>query len=98
MVPFSYAFSNLIMGWGSAFNAMGMPQRSMAMIVIKMLVLTVPAVLIAEHFYGIPGIFGAIAGVNVIAGTYFHIVNWRKCHALERQNKPAASSSPQESS
>lgn len=86
MVPFSYAFSNLIMGWGSAFNAMGMPQRSMAMIVIKMLVLTVPAVLIAEHFYGIKGIFGAIAGVNVIAGTLFHIVNWKKCHAMEREN------------
>lgn len=87
MVPFSYAFSNLIMGWGSAFNAMGMPQRSMAMIVIKMLVLTVPAVLIAEHFFGVAGIFGAIAGVNVVAGTLFHIVNWKKCHALERQKK-----------
>jgi len=94
MVPFSYAFSNLIMGWGSAFNAMGMPQRSMAMIVIKMLVLTVPAVLIAEHFYGIKGIFGAIAGVNVIAGTLFHIVNWKKCRAMERKTKEQTPPSP----
>ena len=90
IVPCSYAFGNLIMGWGSAFNAMGMPQRSMLMIVVKMIVLTVPAVLIGDHYYGYTGILLAMAGVNVIAGTTFHIVNWKKCRAAEKDISAAA--------
>lgn len=83
IVPFSYAFGNLIMGWGSAFNAMGMPQRSMLMIIVKMLVLTLPAVMIAEYYYGVIGIFVAIALVNVIAGTGFHLLNWKLCKSWQ---------------
>ncbi|MFN3700682.1 MAG: MATE family efflux transporter [Alphaproteobacteria bacterium] len=76
IVPFSYAFSNLVLGWGSAFNAMGMPKRSMLMIVVKMIALMIPAVLIGEHLYGVTGIFIAIAVVNVVAGIVFQLTNW----------------------
>lgn len=84
IVPFSYAFGNLIMGWGSAFNAMGMPGRSVLMIFVRMIVLLIPALYIGEHFFGIIGIFGAIAAVNVISGTFFHVMNWRICKDHEK--------------
>lgn len=87
IVPPTYAFSNLVMGWGSAFNAMGMPQRSMLMIVVKMLVLTLPCVLIGNALFGLAGIFGAIALVNIIAGLGFHIMNWRLCKKQEEAQR-----------
>jgi len=84
LVPFSYCFGNLIMGWGSAFNAMGMPQRSVVMIFTRMIILLVPALYIGEKYYGIQGIFMAIAITNIIAGLFFHILNWRYCKNKER--------------
>ncbi|MFP4313916.1 MAG: MATE family efflux transporter [Alphaproteobacteria bacterium] len=83
MVPASYAFGNLIMGWGSAFNAMGKPARSVMMIVTRMVILLIPALYIGQHFFGIMGIFGAIAAVNVAAGIFFHLMNWRYCKRQE---------------
>lgn len=71
IVPISYAFANLVTGWSSAFNAMGMPKRSLVMLVVKMIVLLIPSVYVGSHF-GIWGIFLAIACVNIIAGAFFH--------------------------
>lgn len=90
MVPFSYAFGNLVMGWGAAFNAMGMPQRSLLMIVVKMLILMLPAIYIGEYFYGVAGMFAAMAVVNIISGALFHILNWRKCNASCEGNQGPA--------
>lgn len=88
IVPFSYAFSNLVFGWGSAFNAMGMPQRSFVMIIVKSLVLTIPAIYIGSWLYGVVGIFVAMATVNLITGVVFHILSWRVClhHEHQRQS------------
>ena len=77
VVPFSYAFAHLVTGWSSAFNAMGLPQKSLMMIVVKMLILMIPAVYIGDMF-GIIGIFAAIAIVNITAGLFFHF--WSKRH------------------
>lgn len=76
VVPFSYAFSNLVVGWSSAFNAMGQPKRSFIMIVTKMVILMVPALYIGAKFGGMYGIFGAIALVNIAAGLFFHFWSW----------------------
>jgi putative MATE family efflux protein len=85
IVPASYVFSNLISGWGSAFNAMGMPQRSVMMIAVKMLVLMLPAIYIGENLGGLKGILIAMAMVNVVSGIGFHLWNRhtmnRKCTA-----------------
>lgn len=92
IVPVSYAFSNLVNGWASAFNAMGMPQRSMLMIVVKMLILMIPGVYIGNMLGGVTGIFIAIALVNGAAGLFFHLWSWRTCMAREHNviEKPAA--------
>lgn len=83
IVPFSYIFSNLIRGWASAFNAMGMPQRSVIMVLVEMIVLMIPAVYTGHALGGVTGIFIAIAGVNVVSGIAFHIWSWRSCRTME---------------
>ena len=89
IVPMSYAFSNLVFGWGSAFNAMGMPARAFVMIVVKSLVLTIPAVFIGGHLYGVTGIFVSLAAVNFIGGVFFHIISWRAVMRREHGEEPA---------
>ena len=89
IVPFSYAFGNLVFGWSSAFNAMGMHQRSFVMIVTKSILMTVPAVYIGHILGGPAGIFAALAFVNVTAGIGFHMLSWRACLAQEHVLQPA---------
>ncbi len=69
----SYMFNALVNGWSSAFNAMGKPQMSLMMTVIKMLVLLIPAVLIGAQQAGVLGIFWAISLVNIATGLGFHL-------------------------
>ncbi|MGE4312986.1 MAG: MATE family efflux transporter [Pseudobdellovibrionaceae bacterium] len=76
VVPFTYAFSNLVTGWSSAFNAMGQPKRSFIMIVTKLVVLMLPAIYIGAKFGGMYGLFGAMALVNITAGLFFHFWSW----------------------
>lgn len=90
IVPISYAFGNLVFGWSSAFNAMGKPERSFVMIFVKAFVLTLPAVLIGSYFYGVIGIFGALAIVNVTSGLFFHWLSWRHCLASEQSKTSIA--------
>lgn len=85
MVPFSYAFGNLVNGWASAFNAMGQPQRAFLMIVFRMLILMIPAAYIGETLGGPIGVFVSIAAVNVASGAFFHWQSWRFCRARERE-------------
>lgn len=85
IVPATYAFGNLVQGWSSAFNAMGMARQSFNMIAIKLIVLTVPAAVAGGHFYGVTGIFTALALVNVVTGVGFHLYNRRLCARHERQ-------------
>jgi putative MATE family efflux protein len=79
LVPFSFAFGNLIFGWSSAFNAMGMPMRSFTMITVKSLAMTIPALFIGSWLGGVKGIFISIAAVNVIGGLFFHMLSLRAC-------------------
>lgn len=79
IVPISYAFGNLVFGWSSIFNAMGMPQRAFFMILMKCLVITIPAIFIGDWIYGITGVFIAIAVTNIFAGIFFHIMSRRAC-------------------
>ena len=85
IVPASFAFANLIFGWSSAFNAMGMPARSFVMITVKSLVMTIPALFIGAHFGGIKGIMIALAAANIIGGLFFHILSWRACLKCETE-------------
>ncbi len=85
IVPFSYAFGNLVMGWASAFNAMGMPQKAFVMIVVRSFAITIPAAYIGETFFGITGLFIALAASNLVSGMLFHGLSWRACRKNENQ-------------
>jgi putative MATE family efflux protein len=91
IVPVTYGFGNLVFGWSAAFNAMGMPQRAFFMITAKSLVMTIPAVFIASHFYQVNGVFMALALVNIASGVIFHVMSWRACmrHEMEALNAAA---------
>lgn len=84
IVPITYMFSNLIRGWASAFNAMGKPQRSVIMIIGEMVILMIPAIYIGDHLGGVTGIFIAMAVVNVLAGSIFHLWSWHSCQQMEK--------------
>ena len=86
IVPITYMFSNLVNGWASAFNAMGMPQRSFIMIVVKMLCLMLPAVYLGFMLQGIFGLFAAIAVVNILAGVIFHFWCRHTCQKILQEN------------
>lgn len=81
----SYMFSSLVNGWSSAFNAMGRPQISFAMTVIKMLLLMIPCVLIGAKISGPQGIFAAIALVNIVTGFAFHLWSRRLCAGAQER-------------
>jgi putative MATE family efflux protein len=87
IVALTYIPGNLVQGWGSAFNAMGKPQRSFMMIVIKLLILQIPLAFIGSHYFGIIGIFGAMAVTNIVTGIIFHLLNRRICLAKEEAVK-----------
>lgn len=84
IVPVSYAFGNLVMGWSSSFNAIGLPKKAFVMILVKSLVITVPAVYLGSYLNGITGIFAALAISNFLSGAIFHYSSRKKC--LEAQN------------
>ena len=86
IVPCSYAFGNLVFGWSSAFNAMGLPRRAFVMILAKSAV-TIPAAWIGSQLYGVPGIFFAIAIINAVSGLIADYFSNRHMRSLERLGK-----------
>lgn len=82
IVPFSYGFGNLVFGWSAAFNAMGMPQKSFVMIVVKSFVITIPVVFLLDGLFGLEGIFAAMAVSNLSAGLLFHGLSRRALNRL----------------
>lgn len=88
IVPVSYITANLVSGWSSAFNALGMPQRSAGMIFVKYILVQIPAIYVGAHFYGVIGIFVAIAMVNFFVGLFLHVISWFSCKKLCNKNRP----------
>lgn len=76
IVPFSYALGNLVQGWSSAFTALGHPKKSVAMIVTRTILLQIPLAFLGGRLFGAPGVFGAIALVNILTGLFFHARSW----------------------
>lgn len=83
----SYAFGNLVNGWGSAFNAMGLPKYAFLVIVVRLVLLTLPLVWLGARLDGVMGIFLGIAVANVVAGGPGFLI----CRAINRKNQTEAS-------
>lgn len=89
IVPISFAFGNLVFGWSSAFNAMGLPKKAFMMIFVKSIIITVPAVLLGAKFGGVIGIFIALMAANFISGGLFHYLSRRDCQKAEEKRQAA---------
>ncbi len=90
LVPFSYPFSNLVSGWGSAFNAMGKPHYAAGILFMKTIALMIPAAYVGHALYGAVGVFAAIAVVNVLSGAVFHTMGWMSCSKRVQQTHAAS--------
>ncbi len=88
IIPITYGIGNMVFGWSSAFNAMGMPKRSFVMILVRSVVLTIPLVYVGSQLDGVRGVFCALATVNITTGLFFHWLSWRACHRCEGQEAP----------
>lgn len=77
VVPISYGLSNVTNCWGSAYNAMGKPQYSTLMLLVKMVVLAIPAIYLGYAVAGPLGVFAAVCVGNFLTGLGFHVVNKR---------------------
>lgn len=77
VVPFSYILGNLVSGWSSAFNALAKPQLSFLILMMRMVVLSVPACWLGAQMAGAMGIFIAMAAVNIVSGFGTQLLSWR---------------------
>lgn len=82
-IPLTWAAGNLVNGWASAFNAMGMPRRAFLMIAVKGVLLALPLALMGSYLDGWRGVFWSIAATNLTAGLWFHIRNMTFCRNHE---------------
>lgn len=87
IVPLSYIPGNLVNGWASAFNAMGLPRRAFVMIAVRMLILQIPLAVAGHALHGAAGVFAAVALTNILAGGVFHVLNLRACARREHERE-----------
>ena len=68
VVPLSYAGYGLLMSINAAFNGLGKPLPATALSFLRVMGLYLPLALVANHFFGIPGLFAATFVCNVAMG------------------------------
>jgi putative MATE family efflux protein len=76
VAPLGYGGYGLVMVINASFNGLGKPMPGVVVSLLRTIILYVPLALIAEHYYGMIGIFAAYAAANVIMG--FVAYAWAK--------------------
>ncbi len=80
IVVWSYAFHGAVMMASAFFNGVGKPGLSLTLTVFRMAVLMVPLAYVASLFFGVQGIFAAIALANFGAGILSIIWSIKACN------------------
>ena len=76
IAPLGYGGYGLVMVINASFNGLGKPMPGVVVSLLRTIILYVPLALIAEHYYGIVGIFAAYTAANVFTG--FVAYAWAK--------------------
>lgn len=66
ILPWSYWAVGIALVSASVFNALRMPMKAASLVVIRLLVLAVPSAWLGNRFFGVCGIFAALALSNCI--------------------------------
>jgi len=76
IAPLGYGGYGLVMVINASFNGLGKPMPGVVVSLLRTIILYVPLALIAEHYYGMVGIFVAYTAANVFTG--FVAYAWAK--------------------
>jgi putative MATE family efflux protein len=87
IAPVSYGTYGMVMVMNASFNGMGKPMPAVAVSVARMAVVYVPLAIVANHYFGVAGIFGSYAIANVISGLFAYV--WVKKVVIEQCDKHA---------
>ena len=74
IVPLSYTMQGIFVLSTTALNVMHKPLHAASLTILQMFVLCIPLVLLGSHFFGLKGIFAAIALSYIISGIISRIV------------------------
>ncbi len=68
IAPISYGAYGMVMIMNASFNGMGKPMPAVHISVTRMAVIYIPLAFVANHFFGITGIFVSYAFANIVTG------------------------------
>ena len=84
IAPIGYGTYGMVMVMNAAFNGLGKPMPGVIVSLSRMIVIYVPLAALADHWFGIAGIFGAYAIANVVTGVLAYAwakrVVGQQCH------------------
>jgi len=82
IAPLGYGGYGLVMVINATFNGLGKPMPGVFVSLLRTIILYVPLALIAEHYYGIVGIFAAYTAANVFTGFVAYAWAKKTVHSL----------------
>ncbi len=82
IAPLGYGGYGLVMVINASFNGLGKPMPGVVVSLLRTIILYVPLALIAEHYFGMVGIFAAYAAANVFTGFVAYAWAKKTVHSL----------------
>ena len=79
IVPLSYGGAGVVMNVNAAFNGQGLPGRAVAVSLLRMLGVYLPAAYLGAWLIGLEGIFAATALANISVGLGAYLWHRRAC-------------------
>ena len=79
IVPVSFGGAGVIMIANAAFNGLGLPGKAVAVSLLRMFAITLPAAYLGARVFGVAGIFGAISLANLAIGVGAYLWFQRAC-------------------
>lgn len=73
IAPIGYAGYGVVMVANASFNGMGKPMPGVMVSLLRTILLYVPLALVAEHWFGMQGIFAAYAVANLAVGVVAYL-------------------------
>ena len=73
ITPISYGLYGLVMSVNASFNGLGKPFPAMTISLLRALIIYLPIALLAQHFWGLPGLFIGMTASNAISGVIAYV-------------------------